>query len=121
MSHVESSVSSGRQASRVRLVVPCEIKGSGEALKVPVRDISLDGIRLVCSESHAVGDTLQVTLRVPTRIELSAEVRWVEHEAARSQYVLGCRFVHAGDSRQTLKGMLQTMASSIDSAARRVR
>jgi hypothetical protein len=121
MSHVESAVAAGRKASRVRLVVPCEIQGSKETIKVPVRDISLDGIRLVSSESHAVGDTLKVTLRVPARIELSAEIRWVEHEAARSQYVLGCRFVHAGESRQTLKDMLQNMASSIDSAARRVR
>ena len=114
-------VSSGRKAGRVRLVVPCEIKGSKEALKVPVRDISLDGIRLVSSESRAVGDTLNVTLRLPTRIELSAEIRWTEHEAAKNQYILGCRFVHAGESRQTLKATLQSMASAMDSAARRVK
>jgi hypothetical protein len=121
MSHVESSVASGRQASRVRLVVPCEIKGSKETIKVPVRDISLDGIRLLSSESHAVGDTLKVTLRVPARIELSAEVRWVDTETAKGHYILGCRFVHAGESRQSLKDMLQNLATSIDSAARRVR
>ena len=121
MSHVESPVASGRQASRVRLVVPCEIKGSQETIKVPVRDISLDGIRLVSSESHAVGDTLKVTLRVPARLELSAEVRWADSESAKGLHVLGCRFVHAGESRQTLKDMLQNLASSIDSAARRVR
>jgi hypothetical protein len=86
-----------------------------------VRDISLDGIRLVSSESHAVGDTLKVTLRVPARIELSAEVRWVDSESVKGLHVLGCRFVHAGDSRQSLKDMLQNLASSIDSAARRVR
>ena len=120
MSTVETPTS-GRKTSRVKLVVPCEIKGSKETIKVPVRDISLDGIRLVSHESHAVGDTLKVTLRVPTRIELDAEIRWVEHESAKSQYVLGCRFVHSGDSRQTLKSMLQNMASAIDSAAKRVR
>jgi len=121
MSHVESPVASGRQASRVRLVVPCEIKGSKETIKVPVRDISLDGIRLVSSESHAVGDTLQVTLRVPARIELSAEVRWVDSESAKGHHVLGCRFIHEGESRKSLKDMLQNLATSIDSAARRVR
>jgi hypothetical protein len=120
MSEVEIRAA-GRKTSRVKLIVPCEIKGSTESLKVPVRDISLDGIRLVSREGHAVGDTLKVTLRVPTRIELSAEVRWVEHETAKSQYVLGCRFVHEGESRQTLKSMLQNMASAIDSAAKRVR
>src|SRR5688500_18040278 len=109
MSQVEIPVAGGRKSGRVKLVVPCEIKGSKETIKVPVRDISLDGIRLVSSDSHAVGDTLKVTLRVPTRLELSAEIRWVEHEAAKSQYVLGCRFVHAGESRQTLKQMLQNM------------
>ena len=120
MSEVEIRAA-GRKASRVKLVVPCEIKGSRETIKVPVRDISLDGIRLVSAESHAVGDTLRVTLRLPTRIELAAEIRWVEHEAAKNQYVLGCRFVHEGESRQTLKTTLQNMASAIDSAAKRVR
>jgi len=121
MSQVDSPSTSGRKTSRVKLVVPCEIKGPKEAMKVPVRDISLDGIRLVSHESHAVGDTLKVTLRVPTRIELSAEIRWVNHDAAKGQSVLGCRFVHSGDSRQELKAMLQNMASAIDSAAKRVR
>src|SRR5439155_17947822 len=102
MSTVETPVAMARQTGRVRLVVPCEIKGSKETIKVPVRDISLDGIRLVSSESHAVGDTLKVTLRVPARIELSAEVRWVDGESAKGLYILGCRFVHAGDSRQAL-------------------
>lgn len=111
----------GRRSSRVRLVVPCEIKGSKESLKVPVRDISLDGIRLVTGDAHAAGDSLKVTLRVPTRLELAAEVVWVEHEAAKNHYVLGCRFIHAGESRQALKDTLQNMASAIDSAARRVK
>ena len=120
MSQVEIPVA-GRKAGRVRLVVPCEIKGSKETLKVPVRDISLDGIRLVSSESHAVGETLKVTLRLQGRIELAAEVRWTDHEAAKNQYVLGCRFVHEGESRRMLKETLQNMASAIDSAARRVK
>ncbi|MBI3854868.1 MAG: PilZ domain-containing protein [Planctomycetes bacterium] len=111
----------GRNAARVKLVVPCEIKGSKETLKVPVRDISLDGIRLVSAESHAVGDTIKVALRLGARLELAAEIRWVEHDAAKSQYVLGCRFAHAGDSRQALKDTLTNMASAIDSAARRVK
>jgi hypothetical protein len=121
MSQVDATVAMGRQAGRLKLVVPCEIQGSKETIKVPVRDISLDGIRLVSTESHAVGETLKVTLRLPTRIEISAEIRWVEHEAAKNHYVLGCRFVHAGESRQGLKDTLQSMASAIDSAARRVK
>ena len=121
MSTVETPVAMARQTGRVRLVVPCEIKGSKETIKVPVRDISLDGIRLVSTEVHAVGDSLKVTLRVPTRLELAAEIRWIKHEEAKNHYVLGCRFVHAGDSRQALKDTLTNMASAIDSAARRVK
>ena len=118
---VDTPVRSGRRSARVRLVVPCDIKGSKEALRVPIRDISLDGCRLATAESHAVGDTLQLTLRLPSRIELSAEVRWVEHDAAKGQYVVGCCFNHAGDSRRQLKDTLQSMAAAIDTAARRVR
>lgn len=110
-----------RSSGRVRLTVPCEVKGSKEPLKVPVRDLSLDGIRLVSADARAVGDTLTLTLRLPARIELRAEVRWVEHEAARNHYVIGCRFVHEGESRRSLKDALQGMASAIDSAARRVK
>jgi hypothetical protein len=121
MSQVETPVAPGRKAARVRLVVPCELKGSSETLKVPMRDISLDGCRLACTEAHAVGETLQLTLRLLTRIQIAAEVRWVEHDAAKGQYVLGCRFAHAGDSRQQLKSTLQGMASATDTAARRVR
>ena len=121
MSTVETPVAMGRQSSRVRMVIPCEIKGSKETIKVPVRDISLDGIRLVSSETHLVGDPLQLTLRLGTRIELAAEIRWLQHDAAKSQTVLGCRFNHAGESRENLKATLQNMASAIDSAARKVR
>ena len=121
MSQIEIPVVSGRKSGRVRLVVPCEIKGSKETVKAPVRDISLDGCRLVSAEKYAVGDALQVALRLPTRIEVAAEIRWVEHDAAKGHYVLGCRFAHEGESRQQLKATLQNMASAIDTAARRVR
>src|SRR5437667_12669190 len=121
MSSVETSVAGGRRSGRVRLVIPCEIKGSKETVKVPMRDISLDGCRLISSEAHSVGDTLQVTLRLHTRLEISAEIRWVETDAAKNHYILGCRFNHAGESRQALKDSLQNMASAIDSAARKVK
>lgn len=121
MSQVETPAATGRRSGRVRLVVPCEIQGSKESLKVPLRDISLDGCRLVCTEPHSVGDALRLTLRLLSRIEIGAEVRWVEHDAAKGHYVAGCRFDHAGDSRQQLKNTLQSMASATDTAARRVR
>ena len=118
---VDTPVRTGRKSARVRLVVPCDIKGSIETLRVPLRDISLDGCRLATSGLYKVGDTLQLTLRLLSRIEVSAEVRWVEHDAAKGQYVLGCRFSHAGDSREQLKNTLQGMASAAHTAARRVR
>jgi c-di-GMP-binding flagellar brake protein YcgR len=118
---VDTPVRSGRRSARVRLVIPCDIKGSKETLRVPLRDISLDGCRLATAEPSSVGDTLQLTLRLLSRIELSAEVRWVEHDVAKGQYVLGCCFSHAGDSRQQLKNTLQSMAAATDTAARRVR
>ena len=118
---VDTPVRSGRRSARVRLVVPCDIKGSKETLRVPVRDISLDGCKLASAESYPVGTQLHLTLRLLSRIELPAEVRWVEHDAAKNQYVLGCCFNHAGDTRQQLKNTLQSMASATDTAARRVR
>jgi hypothetical protein len=121
MSQVEIPVAAGRRSGRVRLVVPCELKGSKETIKVPVRDISLDGCRLVSAEKYAVGDTLRIALRFSTRVEVPAEVRWVEHDAAKNHYVLGCRFAHEGETRQQLKSSLQSMVWAIDTAARRVR
>jgi c-di-GMP-binding flagellar brake protein YcgR len=118
----EVTVAGGRKSARVKLVVPCEIKGSkDEAIKVPVSDISLDGIRLVSTEPHLIGDILRVTLRLPTRIELPAEIRWIKTDETKNRSTLGCRFAHEGDSRQTLKATLINMASAIDSAARRVK
>jgi hypothetical protein len=121
MSQTEIPIAGGRKTARVRLVIPCEIQGSKEAIKVPVSDISLDGIRLISSESHMIGDVLRVTLRLPTRIELPAEIRWIKTDDTKNQAILGCRFAHEGDSRQTLKATLLNMASAIDSAARRVK
>jgi hypothetical protein len=118
---VDTPVRTGRKSARVRLIVPCDIKGSKETLRVPVRDISLDGCKLATAESYAVGDTLTLTLRLLSRVEISAEVRWVEHDAAKGQYVLGCRFNHDADSRTQLKNTLQGMASAAHTAARRVR
>jgi hypothetical protein len=110
-----------RRPARVPLTVPCDINGTKESIKVPVRNLSLDGIRLVSAGPHAVGDTLKVTLRMPARIGLSAEVRWVKHDAAKDAYAVGCRFVHTEGSRQALKDALQDMAAAIDSAARQVK
>lgn len=121
MSQVEIPMVAGRKSSRIRLVVPCEIKGSKETIKVPLRDISLDGCRLISSEKHEVGDALQVTLRLITKIEIAAEIRWVDAASVKDHYVLGCCFVHAGESRQQLKDVLQNMASAIDTAARKVK
>jgi hypothetical protein len=114
-------VAMSRQAGRVRLVVPCEIRGSKASIKVPVRDISLGGLRLASTEHHEVGEVLHVTLRLPVRIELSAEVRWVKTEDSKNIHTLGCRFVHTDASRQSLKDALQGMAFAIDSAAQRVK
>lgn len=121
MSQVEIPVVPGRRSGRVRLVIPCELKGAKETLKVPVRDISLDGCRLVSAEKYAVGDAVQVALRLGSKVEIPAEIRWVEHDTAKGHYVLGCRFAHEGESRQQLKNTLQNMASAIDTAARKVR
>lgn len=121
MSQAEATIAMNRKTGRIKLFFPCEIKGSKETLKVPVRDVSLDGIKLATSESHTAGQTLQITLLLPTRLTLSAEIRWVEHDAAKSLYVLGCQFAHSGDSRQSLKDTLSAMASAIDSSARRVK
>jgi PilZ domain-containing protein len=117
----EVSVAGGRKSARVRLVVPCELKGSKESFKVPVSDISLDGIRLISTESHLIGDVVRITLRLPTRIEIPAEIRWMKFDEVKNQSILGCRFAHEGDSRQALKATLLNMASAIDSAARRVK
>jgi hypothetical protein len=121
MSQAETEVSAGRKSARVKLVVPCEIKGSKEAIRVPVGDISLDGIKIISTESHLIGDILRITLRLPTRIELAAEIRWIKSDDTHNRSILGCRFAHEGDSRQALKATLLNMASAIDSAARRVR
>ena len=120
MSQAEA-IATGRKSPRVKLVVPCEILGSKEAFKVPVTDISLDGIRLISTESHLIGDVLRIALRLPTRIELTAEIRWIKSDETHNRSILGCRFAHEGDSRQALKATLLNMASAIDSAARRVK
>src|SRR6185295_15704710 len=121
MSQAEAEIAAGRKSARVKLVVPCEIQGSKEAIRVPVSDISLDGIRLISTQSHLIGDVLRVTLRLPTRIEIAAEIRWIKSDEAHNRSILGCRFAHDGESRQALKATLLNMASAIDSAARRVR
>ena len=121
MSQVEAEIRAGRQSARVKVVVPCEIVSPKESIKVPVSDISLDGIRLVSTQSHLIGDVLRIALRLPTRIELPAEIRWIKTDDTKNQSILGCRFAHEGDSRQVLKATLLNMASAIDSAARRVK
>ena len=121
MSQAEAEISSGRKSARVKIVVPCEIKGTPESFKVPVSDISLDGIKLISTQSHIIGDVIRVVLRLPTRIELPAEIRWIKTDDTKNVSILGCRFAHEGDSRQALKATLLNMASAIDNAARRVK
>ena len=73
------------------------------------------------SEKFPVGESLQIIVRLPSRVEIPAEIRWVKEDGAKDLFVLGCKFAHTSESRQALKSALQNMASSIDSAAKRVK
>jgi hypothetical protein len=121
MSQSEGRSASGRKAGRFRLIVPCEIKGSKGTSKLPLRDISLEGCRVICDENHPVGASLQLLIRLPAPVTLPAVVRWVDRDAAKELFILGCEFSHTAESRKSLKDSLQGMASAIDSAAKRVK
>lgn len=117
----EERGSQGRKSGRFKLIVPCEIKGSTGSSKVPLRDISLDGCRVICSESHAPGDAIELSIRLPEAVKLPAHVRWVDQDAGKELFILGCEFAHTPESRKALRDALQGMASAIDTAARRVK
>ena len=121
MAQGEGQSSPGRKSGRFKLIVPCEIKGSKGDSKVPLRDISLDGCRVICSDSHAVGDALELSIRLPIPVQIPAHVRWVDRDADKVLYILGCEFAHTSGSRKALRDALQSMASSIDIAAKRVK
>jgi len=121
MAQGEGQSAPGRKSGRFKLIVPCEIKGSKGTSKVPLRDISLDGCRVICSESHAVGDALQLSIGLPAPVQLPAHVRWVDRDASKELFILGCEFAHTPESRKALRDSLQGMASAIDTAAKRVK
>ena len=108
-----------RRLGRVRLIVPCDIKGVKG--KTTTRDINLDGCVVSSPEAFAVGDTLDLTLRFTSPLEIKAEVRWVKPDSKNDHHALGCRFVHSDGSQQSLKEALTKMASAIDSAGRGVK
>jgi len=121
MAQGEGQSSQGRKSGRFKLIVPAEIKGSKGTSKVPLRDISLDGCRVICSESHGVGDAIDLSIRLPTPVQIPAHVRWVDRDAGKELFILGCEFAHTADSRKALRDALQGMASAIDTAAKRVK
>lgn len=121
MSQGEARTAGSRKSGRFRLIVPCEIKGSKGASMVPLRDISLDGCRIIGAAEHAPGDEITLTIRLPHAVVLPAVVRWVDRDAAKAVFILGCEFAHSADSRKSLKDALQGMASAIDTAAKRVK
>jgi hypothetical protein len=121
MSQSEGRSASGRKAGRFRLIVPCEIKGSKGTSKLPLRDISLDGCRVICDETHGIGTSLQLHIRLPIPVSIPAVVRWVDRDAAKELFILGCEFAHTADSRKSLKDALQGLAFAIDTAAKRVK
>ena len=94
MSQSEARTANERKSGRFRLIVPCEIKGSKGSNMVPLRDISLDGCRVIGAESHAVGDALQLTLKLPHPVSIPAEAiawRYVPPPTCfRLCYSLGC-------------------------------
>jgi hypothetical protein len=121
MAQGDAQSSPGRKSGRFKLIVPCEIKGSKGTNKVPLRDISLDGCRVICSDSHAVGDAIELSIRLPDPVELPAHVRWVDRDTGKELFILGCEFAHTTESRKALRDALQRMASAIDTAAKRVK
>ena len=121
MSEAEGRATQSRKSGRFKLIVPCEIKGSKGVSKVPLRDISLDGCRVICSETHNAGDAIELSIRLPQVVTLPAHVRWVDQDASKELFILGCEFAHTPESRKALRDALQGMASAIDTAARRVK
>lgn len=121
MTQDENRSSPGRKTGRFKLIVPCEIQGSQGSSKVPLRDISLEGCRVISSGTHAVGDALQLTIRLPDPVQVPAQVRWVDRDAGKEIFILGCEFAHTPETRKALRDALKGMASAIDSAAKRVK
>ena len=121
MSQPEGRSSTGRKSGRFKLIVPCEIKGTQGTSKVPLRDISLDGCRVISSAAHAAGDAIELSIRLPSPVTIPAHVRWVDRDAGKELFILGCEFAHTADSRKSLRDALQGMASAIDTAAKRVK
>lgn len=113
--------SPGRKTGRFKMIVPCEIRGSTGNNKVPLRDISLEGCRVISSGSHAVGDTVQLSIHLPHAVQVPAQVRWVDRDAGKELFILGCEFAHTPETRQALRDALKGMASAIDTAAKRVK
>ncbi len=121
MAQGEDRSSPGRKTGRFKLIVHCEIRGSQGNNKVPLRDISLEGCRVISSESHAIGDAVQLSIHLPHPVQVPAQVRWVDRDAGKELFILGCEFAHTPETRKALRDALQGMASAIDTAAKRVK
>lgn len=106
---VQSKGAEGRTSIRVPMRIAMRIRGDKGVFTAEARDIAEDGVRILSPHKYPNGTKLQISLHrrgSALSVVLEAEVRWARSANAPGIHLLGCRFLHAGESRTQLRELL---------------
>lgn len=104
-----------RKIPRLRIRIGLKLVGAKTAATGLVRDITENGLQVFSSKTFPAGTALQVALHLPGSApthRFDAEVRWSKVDK-QGHHILGCRFVHGGDSRERLKDFLTKFMTAV--------
>jgi len=100
---------SGREKprrGRVKTDFWCDVSGSKNTAHVHVRNLTLDGCRLLSPCAFPKGDVVDLAIPVSEHepdLKLQAQIRWLGLNPDEGPFVLGCRFIHSQESADRSK------------------
>jgi len=106
-----------RRHPRIAISWQASIEISGQTDKVQLKDISLGGAFVVCTEPLALNDKLKISIRIPNQepLSLNAEVVWSNRNMPAERVVnrgMGIRFIENTEKdRQRLN---EALAASLE-------
>jgi hypothetical protein len=106
--------------ARVKVDLWCEVGGTRNHATAHMRNLTVGGCRLLSPCAFPKGEVVEVALAPAAHepdFKIRAEIRWLGLNPEEGPFVLGCQFVHAGDTADRIERILKGVVKKVAPAA----
>jgi len=98
--------------ARIKTDFWCDVAGARNTAHVHVRNLTLDGCRLLSPCAFPKGEVVDLAMSTSENepdLKVQAEIRWLGLNPDEGPFVLGCRFVHTETTADRVEKLLRSV------------